>query len=264
MKNPAGPDKKNLINRKKKIPATDFGRNARQRNPLLLIKMQPCKFRVLHKTSATAMRLLLHFILPMLTLATGVAENAVLDAWLKRQSSITSLDSEFIQERRLPALKHPVSTSGRLCFSKPDKIRWQLGNPFETLAIADGKTLTLIEAATKSARQTDVNSPQAARFSLLSGKAFQSPEIFYQTFELIESRVSSGIHQYTLKAKDRRIRAQIPWIFLDIDPAKNELRALELELQDQSRLRTVFQNPRFNGKLDDALFHPDLGGYTVK
>jgi len=225
--------------------------------------MQPCKFPLFHEAGATEMRLL-QFILPLLTLATCVAENAPLDAWLKRQSSITSLDSEFTQERKLAALKNPISTPGRLCFAKPDKIRWQLGNPFETLAIADGKTLTLIEAATKSARQTDVNSPQAARFSLLSGKAFQSPEIFYQTFELIESRVNSGIHQYTLKAKDRRIRAQIPWIFLDIDPAKNELRALELELQDKSRLRTVFQNPRFNGKLDDALFHPDLTGYTVK
>lgn len=207
---------------------------------------------------------ILSFLFPLLTLATCFADNAPLESWLKRQASITSLDSEFTQERKLPALKNPTSTAGRLSFSKPDKIRWQLGNPFETLAIADGKTLTLIEAATRSARQTDVNSPQAARFSLLSGKAFQSPEMFYQTFEVIESRVNSGIHQYTLKAKDRRLRSQIPWIFLDIDPAKNELRALELELQDRSRLRTVFHHPRFNTKLDEALFRPDLTGYQIK
>ena len=164
----------------------------------------------------------------------------------------------------MPALKEPVTTNGRLCFSKPDKVRWQLGEPFETLAVSDGKTLTLIEAAAKTARRTSVDSPQAARFSLLSGKAFESTETFYQTFEIIESRVTSGIHQYTLKAKDRRIRAQIPWIFLDIDPEKNELRALEMELQDKSRLRTVFHNPRFNTKLDDSLFSPDLTGYDVK
>lgn len=229
----------------------------------ILLKMQPCNFRPLRETHFATMQSLL-FIFLILTLASSVAENAPLDAWLRRQSSITSLDSEFIQERKLPALKNPILTPGRLCFSKPDKIRWQLGKPFETLAIADGKTLTLIEAVSKSARQTDVTSPQAVRFSLLSGKAFQSPEIFQQTFEIIESRVNSGIHQYTLKAKDRRIRSQIPWIFLDIDPTKNELRALELELQDRSRLRTVFQNPRFNEKIDDALFRPDLTGYTLK
>ena len=203
-------------------------------------------------------------LLPLLALATARADNAALDAWLKRQASITTLDAGFTQERKLPALKNPVTTQGHLSFAKPDKIRWQLGEPLETLAVSDGKTLTLIEAATKTARQTDVDSPQAARFSLLSGRAFQSSEGFHQAFEIIESRVASGIHQYTLKAKDRRLRGQIPWIFLDIDPEKNELRAMELELQDKSRLRTVFSNVRFNLKLDEALFKPDLSGYEVK
>lgn len=208
------------------------------------------------------MRLLIGFI-SLLSL-TAQADNSPLDAWLKRQVSITSLDTEFVQERTLPALKKPTTTPGRMSFSKPDKVRWQLGNPFETLAVSDGETLTLIEKSKMTARRTSVNSPQAARFSLLSGKAFQSPEIFHQTFEIIESRVIDGISQYTLKAKDQRVRMQIPWIFLDIDPRKNELRALELQLQDKSRLRTIFQNPKFNTKLDESLFSPDLSGYDVK
>ena len=209
------------------------------------------------------MRLLVP-LLSLLLLATIRADNAPLEAWLKRQVSITTLDAGFTQERKLPALKNPTTTPGHLSFSKPDQVRWQLGEPTETLAVSDGKTLTLIETATKTARQTSVDSPQAARFSLLSGRAFQSPESFYQAFEIIGSRVEAGIYQYTIKSKDRRVRAQIPWIFLDIDPGKNELRAMEMELSDKSRLRTVFSNPRFNLKLDDSLFKPDLTGYKVK
>lgn len=209
----------------------------------------------------------MRFLIPLITLlatAATWADNFPLEAWLKRQSSISTLDCEFTQERKLPALKNPTTTPGRLCFSKPDKVRWQLGVPFATLAVSDGTMLTLIDAAGKTARRTAVNSPQAVRFSLMSGKSFDSPEVFYQTFEVIDSRIESGIYQYTLKAKDRRIRAQIPWIFLDIDPGKNELRALEMELQDKSRLRTIFHQPVFNSKLDDALFKPDLTGYDVK
>lgn len=203
-------------------------------------------------------------LLPLLVPAVARADNAPLDVWLQRQVSITTLDTSFTQERKLPALKNPTTTPGRLSFSKPDKVRWQLGEPIETLAVSDGTTLTLIDAATKTARQTRVDSPQAVRFSLLSGRAFQSPESFQQAFEIIGSRVESGIYQYTLQAKDRRVRAQIPWIFIDIDPEKNELRAMEMELQDKSRLRTIFTNPRFNQKLDDSLFKPDLTGYQVK
>lgn len=213
--------------------------------------------------SFTAMRFLLP-LLPLLFLSTARADNTQLEAWLNRQKSITTLDAQFTQERRLPALKEPVVTSGRLCFSKPDKVRWQLGDPAETLAVSDGTTLVLMDTAAKTARKTGVDSPQAARFSLLTGKAFESAESFYQAFEVIETRVNSGIHQYTLKAKDRRVRSQVPWIFLDIDPEKNELRALEMELQDKSRLRTVFKAPQFNTKLPDSLFQPDLSGYQVK
>lgn len=207
---------------------------------------------------------LFSLLLPLLLLATARADTAPLDAWLRRQVSVTTLDAPFVQERKLPALKAPISTPGRLTFAKPDKIRWQLGEPAETLAVSDGSTLTLMDIPTKTARRIALDSPQALRFSLLSGKAFQSPEMFYATFDLVESRVTAGIHQYTVKPKDRRLRGQVPWIFLDIDPRKNELRALEMELQDRSRLRTVFNNPRFDRKLDASLFRPDLTGYQVK
>lgn len=198
------------------------------------------------------------------TLSAARADNAALDAWLKRQPSIRALDATFTQERKLPSLKEPTVAKGRLSLVKPNKFRWQLGEPAVTLAVSDGNKLMLIETAEKSARQISADSPQAARFSLLSGRAFESPEAFQQAFEIVESRVTSGINQYTLKPKDRRMRSQVPWIFLDINPAKNELSALELELQDKSRVRTIFDQTRINPSLPDSLFQPDLSGLKEK
>jgi outer membrane lipoprotein carrier protein len=207
--------------------------------------------------------MLRHFVSFALT-ASAFADNAVLDGWLERQATVSSLDAGFTQQRKLPSLKEPVTTPGRISFVKPDKFRWQLGEPMQTLAVSDGSTLTLIEESEKSARQIPKDAPQAARFSLLSGKAFESKEAFHNSFEIIESRVTAGIHQFTLKPKDRRMRSNVPWVFIDIDPVKKELRAMELEMQDKSRVRTVFQNPRLNTKLPDSLFRPDLTGYKVK
>jgi outer membrane lipoprotein-sorting protein len=192
------------------------------------------------------------------------ADNAALDAWLNRQKSIDTLETTFTQERKLPSLKQPVTTPGKLSFAKPGRVRWQLGEPAATLAMSDGTTLTLIEYATRTARQIPADSPQAARFSMLTGKGFQSPENFHGMFEVADQRVESGIHQFTLKPKDRRMRSQVPWVFLDIDPVNNELRAMELEFQDKSRIRTLFHNPRINTKLSPTLFTADLTGLTVK
>lgn len=200
-----------------------------------------------------------------LTIFTALrADNAALDTWLIRQKSIDTLETTFIQERKLPSLKQPVVTPGRLSFARPGRVRWQLGEPAATIAMSDGSTLTLIDYATKTARRIPADSPQAARFSMLTGKGFQTPEGFHGMFEVAAQRVESGIHQFTLKPKDRRLRSQVPWVFLDIDPTKNELRAMELELQDKSRIRTLFHNPRFNTKLPPALFTADLAGLTVK
>ena len=196
--------------------------------------------------------------------ATARADNAALEAWLARQKSIDTLETSFTQERKLPSLKQAVTTPGKLSFAKPGRVRWQLGDPAATLVTSDGTTLTLIDYTEKTARRIPADSPQAARFSMLTGKGFQTAEDFYAMFEVTAWRVESGIHQYTLKPKDRRLRSQVPWVFLDIDPAKVELRAMEMELQDKSRVRTLFQNPRFNAKLPQSLFTADLTGLTVK
>jgi outer membrane lipoprotein-sorting protein len=124
--------------------------------------------------------------------------------------------------------------------------------------------MTLLQVAEKRAARVDADSPEARQYSLLGGRALASREAFYETFNLIESRVTSGIHQYTLQPKDRRLKANVPWLFLDIDPARNELRAFELELKDKSRIRTIFSNVRLNAKLADSLFQADLSGYSVR
>jgi outer membrane lipoprotein carrier protein len=205
--------------------------------------------------------------LALLMLATSLltwADTSVLDAWLRHQAGIRTLEAEFTQERRLPGLKNAVSTPGKLSFARPGRVRWELGRPPVTLVLSDGTAFTLIDYSTRTARRVAADSPQAARFGMLSGKGFQSPEDFRAMFEVAAHRVESGIHQYTLKPLDRKTRGQVPWIFLDIDPRRNELRAMELELKDKSRIRTVFHQPRFNPRLPDTHFTADLTGLTVK
>lgn len=192
------------------------------------------------------------------------ADNTALESWLGHQSGIKTLEVEFTQERKLAGLKKAVSAPGKLSFARPGRVRWELGDPPVTLVLSDGTNFTLIDYGGKTARRVAADSPQAARFGMMAGKGFQNAEQFYAMFEVAAHRVESGIHQYTLKPRDRKTRGQLPWVFLDIDPRRNELRAMELELNDKSRIRTVFQQPRINTKLPDALFNADLSGLTVK
>lgn len=196
--------------------------------------------------------------------ANAAPDTTALYAWLKRQPSIRTLEASFSQERTMKSLKQPVVTPGKLAFERPDHMRWELGNPPQTIALSDGQTLTLLDVAEKTARQMAADSPRARQFSIIAGRAFQNVEGFEASFEVVEQRVVAGFHQYTLKPKDAKLRADVPWVFLDIEPESNELRVLDFQLSDRSRVRTIFTRIAINPKLAAGTFQPNLEGFQVK
>ncbi len=192
-----------------------------------------------------------------------VPDTRALEAWLARQPSIRSLEAGFTQERRLPTLKQPIVTPGRVAMQRPDKLRWELGEPAATIAVSDGVKLTLIDVAAKAARRMDADSPQAREFTLLAGEAFRDISSFRKAFEIEDQRANEGVHQYTLRPLDRRLRAKMPRLILEIDAAAKELRAIELELADRSRIRSVFHAVKINPPMDATRFQPSLEGFKV-
>lgn len=204
------------------------------------------------------------FFLLCLAAPLRAQDTAVLDAWLGKQSTIRSLSVPFTQTRTLPSLKQPVTTPGKLVFEKPGKLRWELCDPPATLAVSDGTTFTLVDVKKQAARRIAADSPQAARFSLLATDAFKDAAAFRTTFRVADQRVTNGLHQFTLQPLDAKLRSQVPWVFLTIDPATLHLRAFEIEAKDKSRIRTEFGKPIFNQPIPEATFRPDLTGYRVR
>lgn len=213
--------------------------------------------------STTSMRILLAFLLALPLRAE--LDTAPLAAWLQRHGEIRSLSADFVQQRTLPALKRPVETPGTLAMTRDGKLRWELGDPPKTVAVSDGDTIILADIEEKRARRIDADDSRARSFTMLSGDAMRGGlEGFLEVFEPIESRVVNGIYQLTTRPNNRRMRNKVGWVYFDIDPRKSELRALEIRLDDKSRIKTIFSNTRFNPEIPDSRFRFDLGGYSVR
>ncbi|MGE9271065.1 MAG: outer membrane lipoprotein carrier protein LolA, partial [Verrucomicrobiales bacterium] len=84
------------------------------------------------------MRLFILFLVLVGTVHSDGIETQPLEAWLSRQANIRTLQTEFIQERTLAALKRPVTTPGKMTLTKNGQMRWDLGSPVKTTAISDG------------------------------------------------------------------------------------------------------------------------------
>lgn len=187
-----------------------------------------------------------------------------LETWIDRQKNVRSLDARFVQERKLPSLKKPIATTGRMRMLRPGKLRWELGDPVKTLAVSDGATMTLLDVAKKRGKRIEADSPEAKQFTLLSDGSFRDLAGFQERFELVESRMSGPIYQLTVRPKDKAMRKHVVWLFLDIDTRSQELRALDLELDDKTRIRTVFSHAKVNAKVDPAVFVADTAGFLMK
>lgn len=207
---------------------------------------------------------LLFALLTLVSVARGELDLKPLETWIGRQQSLRSLDADFVQERKLPSLKKPITTPGRMRMVRPGKLLWELGKPVKTMAVSDGTTMTLLDVAKKRGKKIEAGAPEAKQFTLLSDESFRDLASFQQSFELVESRMTGGIYQLTVRPKDKAMRKNVSWMFLDIDTATQELRALALELDDKTRIRTVFSNAKINPKIDPAIFTPDTTGYLMK
>lgn len=209
------------------------------------------------------MRLLLALLLSLPLHAE--TDTAPLEAWLKRQSEIRTLEADFIQQRTLPALKKPVESPGKLWMGENGRLRWELGTPPKTIAVSDGSELTFVDVAKQRAKVMDADSSEARSFTMLSGDSMnRGLDGFLEVFEPVESRVVNGIYQLTTRPKPRQMRSKVGWVYFDIDPGRNELRALEIRLDDKSRIKTIFRNTRFNRAIPADRFQLDLSGYQVR
>ena len=197
---------------------------------------------------------LIALILPMHG-ADPKLDTAPLKAWLKNQAKLVSLHAEFTQERNLPALTKPISTPGTLSLHRDGRMRWNLGDPTQTIAISDGKNVQLIDLKKQRQRTIPADSPKARPFTLLSHQALgHGLEGFTANFELIKSRKTRGIYQLTTRPRDAKLRRHIPYVFFDIDLEDHSLRALEILLKDDSRIRTIFTEVTLNPDLPEDTF----------
>lgn len=63
----------------------------------------------------------------------------VLDQFSARLKAIKSFQAEFVQDRHIQAFLDVLQTKGIIRFEAPDKLRWEVREPYVSIAILNGK-----------------------------------------------------------------------------------------------------------------------------
>lgn len=197
------------------------------------------------------------------TLVRATDSNAIVNAWLASQTNLMTWQADFTQTRALSTLTQPLTARGRVWFSAPNRFRWELGEPPQTIAVRQPAEVLILYPRLKRAERYPLDAtttgPWKDAMALLDAGFPRSRAELDATFRIAALTETNGLHTLALQPRSAAARKFMPEIQLTFSPRDNVLRATQLRFTDGSLLRNDFTNVMTNPKLDDALFLPVIG-----
>ncbi len=188
--------------------------------------------------------------------------SSVLGAWLNSQTQIQTWSAEVIQTRALKSLAQPLTATGRVWFAAPNRFRWELGDPPQTIALRQPGQMLVIYPKLKRAEKYPLTGAHAGSWAdtlaLLEAGFPRSQSELESRFRVESETTGNGVHEVTLQPKSASARRMMPHIKIAFATNDFSLRSTELLFADGSTMRNDFTNAVMNPNLDDSVFAFDV------
>jgi outer membrane lipoprotein-sorting protein len=188
----------------------------------------------------------------------------ILHEWIAKQAAIRSLRADFIQTRRLPALRIPLKKSGTVWFGTEGRFRWQVGDPAELLVVKSPNAFLVIEPKKSIARRLSASSAASRVFEELPMPFVVSLDEFQRRFEVVSLENNAGQIDLLLRPKDSRLAEGMKSLRIRFDSSTGAVSLFEMVFRDGSEVSTEFTLIEQNPKLAPDLFQPDLSGLKIE
>ncbi len=166
-------------------------------------------------------------------------------------ANVNAIEADFVQEKHLPILVRPLLSTGRLCYRRPDDLRWEYDAPVKSvLLIHDGDTRRFVQSDKGLVEDASVRM-QAMQYVMpeisgwLSGR-FQDNPLFTASL--------SGDQRIVLVPKDEGMARFLQRIELVMSNTPGVIAEVLIFESADAYTRMLFNNTRVNPDLDDRLF----------
>src|SRR5436853_7123535 len=95
------------------------------------------------------------------TLLLEAAEQPPLARWLEAQKNIQTWTADVTQTRALKTLSKPLISHGHVWFTAPNRFRWEIGSPAQTIAVRQPEQMLVIYPRLQRAEKYPLNGQAA-------------------------------------------------------------------------------------------------------
>jgi outer membrane lipoprotein-sorting protein len=195
-------------------------------------------------------------------LAPAADLNPAVSAWLAAQTNIQSWSADFVQTRSLKSLTQPLTATGHVWFAAPNRFRWELGHPPQTIAVRAAEELLVIYPRLKRVERFPLTGEQTGPWrdalALLEAGFPRNEADLVKQYNVISQKVADEIGRIVLQPKSASAKRMIPQIEIVFNTQDHSLRSTELQFADGSQMRNDFKNPVLNPDIEPDLFKPQI------
>ena len=200
--------------------------------------------------------------------AHAAEQSLVLDTWFSAQTNLHSFTADVIQTRTLKVLSQPLVSTGKVWVVIPNRFRWEIGQPAQTIALRQPDTLFLIYPRLKRAEKYPLNDNQPGPWrdalALLEASFPRSRADLESHFRVLSVTQTNANWELILQPKNALARQMMAEIGITVRTNDFSLAATEMKFADGSRMRNDFTNVVLNPVLGEEIFDAKLDpGVTV-
>ena len=186
---------------------------------------------------------------------TGDPSDKLLGSWFAAQGQLKTWSADVTQTRRLKSLKQPLVATGKIWVAMPDRFRWQVGDPPQTIALGRPGELQVIYPRLKRAEIYPLDpkkpGPWKDALALLDAGFPQSREDLEKRFRLLSVAETNGLMTLRLQPKNANVQKFMKEIVVGAATNDWELKSTEVRFVDGSTLRNDYTNAVPNSPAKD-------------
>jgi outer membrane lipoprotein-sorting protein len=128
----------------------------------------------------------------------------------QKMSTLKSVDLDFTQERQLKLFTEPLKSEGVMLIGEPDRIRWETTAPFQSILLADQKSVAQFEQTDGKWEKLKLGFPQMLQRVMDQMVLMNQGKLAALTADFtITVATNSRLAVLTLVPKDANVRATL-------------------------------------------------------
>lgn len=171
--------------------------------------------------------------------------------------SVKTLKADFVQERHIALFFDVLKSGGILSFERPDKLRWELNEPYRTLMLFNSNDVAKFRIEDGNIEKANFGMEDLLRgtlsqiITILKGDFGKSMEAY--NFEVMEGNA----YLLKLTPKSEAMAKTILSLELFFDPKSLQMSQIIIREPHDDFMKIIFTEHRINETLSDRLFNID-------